>query len=86
MKSLSKDVAADRSLRLTLHNRREAYPEDISKVQCAVINHGYDCTREEAAALWEAYSDSECAGWLLLEGYSEDGIWKRVEPFIVDLE
>lgn len=68
--------------KVKLTRSSEDYPLDVTRVQHAVIARGYNCTREQARDLWQAYSDSMCAGWLLMDGWSEGGVWKAVEPFI----
>ncbi len=66
--------------------RREQFPADVTKIQQAVIAGGYDCSRKDAAELWRKFSDTMCAGWLIVEGYSAESILKAVEPFIDPLD
>lgn len=66
---------------ITLKRLDEDYPEDVTQIQLAVLNHGYACSRKEAQDLWLAYSDSLCAGWLILP-HDAEHIWVMVAPFI----
>lgn len=68
--------------RIRLAKLDEDYPKDVTGIQSAVLNHGYECSRKQAEQLWLEYSDSMCAGWIYVEGRSEDNIWEQVEPFI----
>ena len=62
--------------------RRERYTENITAIQAAVITHGFDCSRAQAAELWRAYSESLSAGWVMCDGWSLGAIFRTVEPFI----
>lgn len=73
-------------MKVVLTRSDEDYPLDVSRVQQAVVARGYNCTRAQARDLWQAYSDSMCAHWLLMDGWSEGGIWKAVEPFIEEAQ
>lgn len=67
---------------MKLKPSHENFPEDVTRVQNAVINHGFECSRKQADELWRLYSDSLYAGWLLMDAYNETVIWKLIEEFI----
>ena len=67
---------------MQLKPSHENYPEDVTRVQTAVINHGYECSRQQADRLWRDYSDSLCAGWIMMNDYTAEALWGLVEPFI----
>ena len=73
-------------MNVQLKPSHENFPEDVSVIQDIVINHGYECNRLQAKQLWEAYSESLCAGWLILDGFNDTAIWDYIEPFIEDME
>jgi len=58
------------------------YPHDVRQIQCAVIKHGYHCTKKDADQLWRLYSRSFCAQWLNMIDWSDDAIWEAVAPFV----
>ncbi len=61
------------------------YPEDILKVQHAVITVGCrECSLWDAKTLWERYSQSLCAGWMMLDEETPESIWAKVEDYIDD--
>lgn len=60
----------------------ENYPEDVTRIRTAIVNRGYKCSRKQAKKVWEEYSDSMSAGWLILPD-AESTIWACIEPFIV---
>lgn len=70
--------------RLHLERSGENHPWDVTRVQNAIINHGFRCSRREAQRAWELYSDALCAGWLMLPA-DDAAIWKCVEEFIEEL-
>ena len=56
------------------------YPGDVLRIQRALSDAGYDVSPCEAEHLWETYSDSMCAGWLML--YDDDAdIVQAVRPY-----
>lgn len=64
--------------------KRMDYGADVLRVQQAVIRNGFVCSLEQAEALWLAYSDSLCAGWLDMASWSDTGIYDAVKQWIDD--
>lgn len=60
------------------------YGEDVMRIWLAMVTVGNcDCTLKDAENAWSEYSDSMCAGWLIVEKEADlDTLWSRVEPFI----
>ena len=52
--------------RIRLEHSPEDYPADVDRILLALAHHGYLATRQECVALWQQYSDSMCAGWMML--------------------
>ena len=59
----------------------ENFPEDVTRIQAAIRNHGYECSRKQADEIWREYSASVCAGWLILP-VADETLWRCVEEFI----
>lgn len=55
----------------------ELYASDIRKVAQAALLNGHCITYEKARECWENYSDSMCAGWMMLPE-STDDIWNCI--------
>lgn len=71
----------------TFHVRGEheddEYIGDIRRIQAVVQAHGYECSVAQARKLWDMYSDSMAAGWMILPE-SDDDIWWSVSTYIVE--
>lgn len=58
------------------------YKKDIEKIQEALIDKGYYATSEQCAELWELFSEEEyCAGWLVIDNYSKEQVFKCVKKY-----
>lgn len=55
------------------------YPQDCQRIRQALWNYGYDATLRDAEDLWRKYSDTMCAGWLMVDGYTMESITKIIE-------
>ncbi len=44
----------------------DGYAFDVERIQTVMYKAGFPMSRQEAYSRWEAYSDSLCAGWLML--------------------
>lgn len=64
------------------HDLREEirYPEDCERIQRILAQAGHIVTTNEAQRIWEAYSDSYCAGWMRLHEKDEDVLSAITEP------
>jgi hypothetical protein len=59
------------------------HPEDCKRIQDILINKGLYATLEQCQQLWETYSEDHwCAGWLVLEGSTNDDIYNAVKEYI----
>jgi hypothetical protein len=54
--------------------------DDCSTIVAAMASEGYLCSTEEARELWEMYSDSWAAGWLILPS-DQKKIVESIKPF-----
>lgn len=48
------------------------YPEDVERIVKVLADRGYKCSPGDAAILWDRYSDSMAAGWMMLPQDDED--------------
>lgn len=71
-----------RKTTLRLERLDEDWPKDVTRIQRAIMRHGYACSRAEAQELWSLYSDGMCAGWLGLPE-TDDHIWACVKGYII---
>ncbi len=55
------------------------YPEDCLRIQKLCLSHKWDVSLAEANAMWETYSASMCAGWMILPE-SDNILWQVIEP------
>jgi hypothetical protein len=47
------------------------YVEDINRLVSVAEKFGYYLTKRDAEWVWEEYSNSYAAGWLIMDGYSD---------------
>lgn len=59
------------------------YPEDVERIGRILFFEGYWSTPEECQQLWEMYSESVCAGWLILPD-DDAKVFDAVRPYIDD--
>ena len=55
------------------------YPVD--DIVTALARQGLYCSTDQARRLWQRYSDSMCAGWMLIPDDAEE-IYACVSPYI----
>jgi len=41
--------------------------DDVRRIQKILLENDYEATLQECESLWNAYSDSMCAGWMMLD-------------------
>lgn len=59
------------------------HPEDCKRIQDALLNKGLYATMLQAQQLWESYSEDHwCAGWLIMDGMSNEEIYDSVKEYI----
>lgn len=51
---------------------KEMYPADVDRIIRVCADKGYEILRSDAVAAWDAYSDSMCAGWMMLPDDDDD--------------
>lgn len=58
------------------------YEYDIEQIVRVLKRNGYNCSKDQAKLLWQKYSDSMAAGWMILP--DEDGeLLGCVLPYII---
>jgi hypothetical protein len=48
------------------YNHHYEYQSDINRIVQVFAEHGYEISESDAVLAWEKYSDSMCAGWMML--------------------
>ncbi len=48
------------------YNHHYEYTNDIDRIVEIFAQRGYEISHTDACRAWEEYSDSMCAGWLIL--------------------
>jgi aspartokinase-like uncharacterized kinase len=57
------------------------FPEDVARISKILLEKGYMATSDQCEYLWEIYSDSLCAGWLILPE-DDEYVLNCIEPWI----
>ena len=57
------------------------YPKDCIRVAKVALDNGYYITPTEAQVLWGEYSDSRCAGWIMMPNDDEE-IWQNIRYYL----
>lgn len=55
------------------------YVNDCKRIQELAISYGYEISLKEAEDLWEEYSGSQCASWLI--PYDPKEVKKAIEDY-----
>lgn len=58
------------------------YIEEIRKIQEVCLQNCWELTLNECVAIWESYSDSLSAGWIGINGYSDEELWNIVSRYL----
>jgi hypothetical protein len=58
--------------RIKIVRDEHRFESDIHRIIAVLGTHGYDCTYEQAEELWDRYSASMCAGWMMLPTNDDD--------------
>lgn len=58
------------------------YPEDVKRIQQVLADKGYEASPAECEALWNMYSDSMCAGWMVISEESDEYIFNCISGYI----
>ena len=59
-------------LRLKPEGDDDWYDHDIKRIISIFHQRGYEITPEQAKESWERFSDSMCAGWMILDEEDAD--------------
>lgn len=59
------------------------YPEDCKRIRQVLRDRGFNLTFKECEELWEYYSDSYAAGWLILDSHSDNDIHYAAQQWAV---
>jgi hypothetical protein len=57
------------------------YGADCKRIQDVLVERGLEASLSECEELWSAYSDSLCAGWMMLPD-SDEEIYDSISYFI----
>jgi len=57
------------------------YPSDCKRIQNILEKNGYRASLEDCEKLWDKYSDSMCAGWIILPDDDED-VYSNIRMYI----
>lgn len=58
-----------------------AYPDDVRRIQKILQDRDYEATLSECEELWDMYSDSMCAGWMILSD-DDDEVFSCISSYI----
>jgi hypothetical protein len=61
------------------------YPADVNRLVIAFAKEGMWCSPEQAAWLWEQYSDSMAAGWMGMDGYADATLVMVCQPYFEEI-
>jgi hypothetical protein len=61
------------------------YKDDVLRLQRVLSERGYEASDRTAADLWDRYSDSMAAGWMSMDGETDDTIWGCVSLDVLQL-
>lgn len=64
---------------------KEFYPGDVDRIVEVCKNKGYEVSRNDVVLAWQAYSDSMCAGWLILHE-NDDDLFHTVKTYLQEVE
>ena len=57
------------------------YQSDCKRIQNILEKNGYRASLEDCEKLWDKYSDSMCAGWIILPDDDED-VYSNIRMYI----
>jgi hypothetical protein len=63
---------------------KERYPDDVKKIIASFLELNMNIDSIAAQQAWEAYSESFCAGWMIMTGMSSIGIVDACMPYLVE--
>jgi hypothetical protein len=67
-------------------NMHPEWGEDVARLVRIAKVRGYDLNDAEAECAWEIRSREWSAGWLTLDGNSDDRIWDDLTRYALELE
>lgn len=57
------------------------YQADLRRIQRALLTHSWFADHSQCWQLWREYSDSLCAGWLVMSDISDEEIFEVLKPY-----
>jgi hypothetical protein len=60
---------------------QDAFPEDVRRIVEIGYRRGFEVADADAQDAWTDFSDSHCAGWLILPA-DDDEVWGLVRPYL----
>lgn len=72
-------------IKLKINNPHSEYKNDIGRIISVMNDAGFHCSAEEAQKLWEEYSESYAAQWLILPTNPVE-IMSNIAPFFDAVE
>jgi hypothetical protein len=57
------------------YNIPDGYDRDIERIIDVMWNFRFNLSPRQAYDMWSEYSDTYCAGWLILDSYSDQEIY-----------
>ena len=68
--------------RIRIKKEKFRFLKDVQRIQLILIDKGFFSTLEECDELWRMYSeDHYCAGWVSMDGSSDQEIYDCVRPY-----
>lgn len=58
------------------------YPEDVKRLGKICLENGLFISPYDLQDAWERYSDSMCASWLIMGGYTDDEIFDNIKEYL----
>ena len=54
------------------------YRDDVERVVRILAERDIICSEKDAHELWDRYSDSMAAGWMNMDGETDDQVYSRI--------
>lgn len=58
------------------------YPDDVRRIQQVLADRDLEATLKECEEMWEKYSDSMAASWMILSDLTDNEIYRCVSSYI----
>lgn len=67
-------------------NLHHYYKKDIDRIRKIFFDRGYEITDDVIVLAWKEFSESWCAGWLVLDSFTNDEIFESLFNYFVEEE